>query len=345
LTLLDLRFIVLSGKGGVGRTTVAAALARAAASRGRRVLVAQTDAVERLGPMLGHPGPIGPSVVTVAPGIDAVNMTPKESLHQYALMVLRYETLYRALFENRAVRGFLSAIPGLDAYAMLGKAWWHTTETEDARGKARGGATGGGGADSGEAKGGSAGRAKYDLDILDGPASGHTATMLKIPQAILDTTPAGPLIRDTRALRDLLSDRARAALVIVTLPEELPAIETRELAATATRELGIGLGPLIVNAMPPDRLSRPPADGVLERVERARAAGGAAGASDMDALLRVAAEVRARRRAADGVVASLAASPGLPIVQLPWLPAVALGAREIDALAAALGQQLVGLAS
>ena len=247
MTLLDLRFIVLSGKGGVGRTTVAAALARAAASRGRRVLVAQTDAVERLGPMLGHPGPIGPNVVTVAPGIDAVNMTPKESLHQYALMVLRYETLYRALFENRAVRGFLSAIPGLDAYAMLGKAWWHTTETEDTRGKAKGGPTGGGGgggAGSGDAKGAGGERPRYDLVILDGPASGHTATMLKIPQAILDTTPAGPLIRDTRALRELLSDRARAALVIVTLPEELPAIETRELAATATRELGIGLGPL-----------------------------------------------------------------------------------------------------
>jgi anion-transporting ArsA/GET3 family ATPase len=126
-SLLDLRFIVLSGKGGVGRTTVAAALARAAAREGRRVLIAQTDSVERLGKMLGQTSPIGPVVRSVGPGIDAVNMTPQESLHQYALLVLKYETVYRAVFGNRAVRGFLSAIPGLDAYAMLGKAWWHTT--------------------------------------------------------------------------------------------------------------------------------------------------------------------------------------------------------------------------
>ncbi|MES1157780.1 MAG: ArsA-related P-loop ATPase [Haliangium ochraceum] len=330
--MLDLRFIVLSGKGGVGRTTVAAALARAAAARGRRVLIAQADAVERLGPMLGHAGPIGSTVVTVAPGIDAVNMTPKESLHQYALMVLRYETLYRALFENRAVRGFLSAIPGLDAYAMLGKVWWHTTETEDTRGAAARDR-------AGEAKNarGAMGRPRYDLVILDGPASGHTATMLKIPQAILDTTPTGPLVKDTTALRELLSDRARSALVIVTLPEELPAIETRELAATATRELGIGLGPLIVNAMPPERLSRPPVAGVLDQLASARQSGGG---GELAALLDVAEGVRARRQAADAIVTSLGANPGLPIIQLPWLPAVALGPREIDALAAVLGQQL-----
>jgi len=294
-------------------------------------LIAQTDAVERLGPMLGHPGPIGASVVTVAPGIDAVNMTPKESLHQYALMVLRYETLYRALFENRAVRGFLSAIPGLDAYAMLGKAWWHTTETEAARTAGTRGAT--------KPARAAPERPRYDLVILDGPASGHTATMLKIPQAILDTTPTGPLVKDTRALRELLSDRARSALVIVTLPEELPAIETRELAETTRRELGIGLGPLIVNAMPPDRLSRPPVGDVLDRLSATpRTTNDAA----MGELLRLAEGVRARRQAADGVVASLAANPGLPILQLPWLPAVALGPREIDALAAVLGQHLPG---
>ena len=127
--IADLRLAILAGKGGVGRTTVAAALARALAAQGQRVLIAQTEAAERLGKLFGRAEPIGTDIVTLAPGIDAVNMTPKSALHEYGLMVLRYETVYRALFENRAVRGFLGAIPGLDAYAMLGKVWWHTTET------------------------------------------------------------------------------------------------------------------------------------------------------------------------------------------------------------------------
>src|SRR5882672_3269019 len=164
-SLLERRFIVLSGKGGVGRTTVAAALARAAADAGKRVLVAQASAADRLGRLFGRFGPVGTDVVTLTPGIDAVNMTPQSALHEYGLMVLRSELVTRAVFENRAVRGFLGAIPGLDAYAMLGKAWWHTTEMSATSGAARG--------------------PRYDLVIFDGPASGHATLTLRIPGAIL----------------------------------------------------------------------------------------------------------------------------------------------------------------
>ena len=306
--LLDRRLLILSGKGGVGRTTVAAALARAAVARGKRVLIAQTDAVERLGKMLGRPGPIGPTVVDVAPGIAAVNMTPRESLHQYALMVLRYETVYRALFDNRVVRGFLSAIPGLDAYAMLGKAWWHTTE--ETKGTAR--------------------RWVYDLVILDGPASGHATAMLKIPRAILEAVPAGPLARDARTMSELLSDPVRTALVIVTLPEELPAGETVELAATARGALQIPLGPVIVNAVPPSRLTGEPLSTAIDLLR---------GVADDEGLARtvaLAAGQRAQRRTAEAVLASLAKNPGLPLVTLPWVPSTALGPAEIDRLASAL---------
>lgn len=309
-SLLDQRFIVLSGKGGVGRTTVAAALARAAAQSGRRVLIAQTDSVERLGKMLGQAGPIGSTVRSVAPNIDAVNMTPEESLHQYALLVLKYETVYRAVFANRAVRGFLSAIPGLDAYAMLGKAWWHTTETR------------------------AGGSLKYDMVILDGPASGHAVAMMRIPRAIMQATPAGPLVKDARALSELMADPRRAAFVIVTRPEELPAKETRELARAARGELGMTLGPVIVNAMPPARLSEPPAAQVLARLPPAL------GDASVDPTLHIAVAVRAHRDIADRVMADLAVDPGLPLIPLPWLPATELGLREIDALAAALAAAL-----
>ena len=326
-SLLDLNFLVLSGKGGVGRTTVAAVIARAAAASGRRVLIAQTDAAERLGKMLGRPGPVGPVVTTMTAGIDAVNMTPKESLHEYALLVLKYETVYRALFASRAVRGFLSAIPGLDAYAMLGKAWWHTTEApaDERAGGKRGTAA---------SVAVAGGRTKYDLVILDGPASGHSVAMLKIPGAIMDATPTGPLAKDARALCQLLADPLRAALIIVTRPEDLPAQETRELAGAARRDLRIALGPVIVNAVPPDRLSHGAPAALLDRFT------GVTGDLPLDATLGLAIGLREQRRTADRVMDALRSDPGQPLITLPWVPTTDLTVREIDQLSTSLQKQL-----
>jgi anion-transporting ArsA/GET3 family ATPase len=304
-TVADLRLAILAGKGGVGRTTVAAALARAVAAQGRRVLIAQTEAAQRLGKLFGRAEPIGPDIVTLAPGIDAVNMTPKSALHEYGLMVLRYETVYRALFENRAVRGFLDAIPGLDAYAMLGKVWWHTTETVR-------------------------GRPRYDLTIMDGPASGHATLMLRLPQAVLSAMPRGPLARDAQAALDLLTDPARTAMVIVTLPEELPVRETVELARNARETLKIPLGPVVVNAMPPGALSTPAMDAVLAPLRVPT------GDPDLDATLAMAARVRAHRRTADDMLARLKANPGLPMVLLPRVPTADLGPEDVEQLAGLL---------
>jgi anion-transporting ArsA/GET3 family ATPase len=301
-SLLERRFLILSGKGGVGRTTVAAALARAAVHAGKRVLLAQMDSPERLGRLLGHQQGIGPEVTTVSDGLDAVNMSARSALHQYGLMVLRYEALYRTVFENRAVQGFLDAVPGLDAYAMLGKAWWHTTENLG-------------------------GRPRYDLVILDAPASGHASTVLRIPQAIVDTMPRGPLARDAAAMRDLFRDPARAAFVIVTLAEELPARETVELAAVVRRELQLPLGPLVVNALPPEELADPALREVLDRLD-------APGTDPaLAATLAGAGVLAARRAEAEEVLEGLRRDPGLPMVELPRLPTTDCGPAEIDELA------------
>jgi anion-transporting ArsA/GET3 family ATPase len=251
--------------------------------------------------LFGRFGPIGTAVTPLAPNVDAVNMTPQSALHEYGLMVLRSELVYRALFENRAVRGFLGAIPGLDAYAMLGKAWYHTTELV-------------------------AGRPRYDLVILDSPASGHASLMLRIPDAILEAMPKGPLSKDARAMRELLSDPVRSAFVIVTLPEDLPAREAAQLAATARATLKVPLGPLVVNAVPSDRLSTPAADAVLGGLP-------ATGDAALDATLSIAANLRSHRRVADEVLARLAKDPGGPIVALPRLPTADLGPAELAVLA------------
>ena len=314
--LTDLRFVVVSGKGGVGRTTVAATLARAAAASGKRVLLAAAAATDRLGRMFGQSQPLGPSITALAPGIEGVNITPASSLHEYGLKVLRSELITRAVFENRAVRGLLGAIPGLDAYALLGKAWWHTTETKQ-------------------------GRPRYDLVVFDGPATGHAALMLRIPQAILNVMPKGPLAGDARAIIQLLRDPAQATLVIVTLAEELPAREASELAAQARGPLAIPLGPLVVNALATDALSTPAVDSVLTAWSVQQRGGGATtGDARLRATLRMAAGVRAHREAAERVLEALKRDPGLPMITLPRIPTAEIGPAIIAELTPHLAEQI-----
>ena len=280
------------------------------------MLLAAAAATDRLGRMFGQSQPLGPSITALAPGIEGVNITPASSLHEYGLKVLRSELITRAVFENRAVRGLLGAIPGLDAYALLGKAWWHTTETKE-------------------------GRPRYDLVVFDGPATGHAALMLRIPQAILNVMPKGPLAGDARAIIELLRDPALAALVIVTLAEDLPAREASELAAQARGPLAIPLGPLIVNALATGALSAPAVDSVLTAWSVQQRGGGATtGDARLRATLRMAAGVRAHREAAERVLEGLKRDPGLPMITLPRIPTAEIGPAIIAELTPHLAEQI-----
>jgi anion-transporting ArsA/GET3 family ATPase len=228
--LLDRKLIVVTGKGGVGKTTVSAALALALAGRGRRVLVAMVHAKERLSAMLEVPR-IGPHNVLVLPRIDAVNMTPEASIEEYALMTLRFRALYRLVFENRFVHAFLSAVPGLDAWAMLGKATFHVLET------------------------GRDGRPRYDTVILDAPATGHALALLSLPRTIAQVAPPGPLRRDGQERWDLLRDPERTEVLPVTLLEEMPVTETVELVERLRNDLGLPVRRVVLNAVPTARVT------------------------------------------------------------------------------------------
>jgi anion-transporting ArsA/GET3 family ATPase len=229
-TLADKRFVLVTGKGGVGKTTVCAAEALALAAKGKRVLVAMCNAKERLSVMLGVPS-IGSDVVPVADGVWAVNMSPDKALEEYGILVLHSRALYKTLFDNRYVRSFLRAVPGMQEWSMLGKAWWHTTETFPD------------------------GTARFDVVILDAPATGHGLDMLRVPKVIMGVVPAGLLRRDAERAWTLFQDREACAIVLVTLPEEMPTTETIELAAALT-EMGLPIGRVVVNAVLPPLFSR-----------------------------------------------------------------------------------------
>jgi anion-transporting ArsA/GET3 family ATPase len=228
-TLADKRFVLVTGKGGVGKTTVCAAEALAIAAKGKRVLVAMCNAKERLSTMLGS-APIGSDIVPVADNVWAVNMQPEKALHEYGLLVLHSRALARTLFENKYAHAFLRAVPGMQEWSMLGKAWWHTTETR------------------------SDGSRRYDVVILDAPATGHGLDMLRVPKVIIDVMPPGLLRRDAERAWTLFRDPATCAIVLVALPEEMPTTETIELAG-ALREMGLPIGRVVVNGVLPPLFS------------------------------------------------------------------------------------------
>jgi len=209
--LLDRRFLFVVGKGGVGKTTTSAAIALAAAKRGKRVLVALCNAKERLSHLL-EVVPLTEEVTTLLPGIDGVNMNPTAALREYGHMVLKVDALYRAIFENRVAGTFLRGTPGIEAWSMLGKAFYHATAEED-------------------------GEPVYDLVIVDAPATGHGLEMLRVPQVICAVAPPGLLRREAQKALDFFRDPERAGVVIVTLLEEMPVAESIELRAALVDEL------------------------------------------------------------------------------------------------------------
>jgi anion-transporting ArsA/GET3 family ATPase len=261
--LSQLRCVVVVGKGGVGKTAVSAALAITLARQNRRVLIAMCNAKDRLSYLLQVP-PIGPEIRSISPNIDAVNMEPGLALQEYGMMVLKVRALYRMVFENRLVRGFLRGTPGVDAWAMLGKAQYHVFETLPG------------------------GRPRYDTVIIDAPATGHGLELLRVPKVILDVVPPGLMRREAERAWGMLTDPTRAGVLIVTIPEELPANEAVELHTVLRSELDLPVAGLVVNMvlpslftgaqgaalrllqqrLPPDSVNRPLVDAGLVRYQR-----------------------------------------------------------------------------
>jgi anion-transporting ArsA/GET3 family ATPase len=298
--LFQRRLILVVGKGGVGRSTIAAAIAGECARRGRKTLLFETNANDRFGPYFEKP-PVGPELTQLAPNLSAVNATPASALAEYGLMVLRFKSVYEMVFENRVTKAFLRAVPGLDEYALLGKAWFHTTEEKR-------------------------GRPVWDTVVFDLPASGHSVSMLRVPWVIVDTVPEGPLTRDAREVKALLADPVRTATVLVTLAEEMPVNEAVELEGKLTA-LGIVPQKLIVNQVYPDHF---PAGSPVTRMLDAIVA--RPDGSPIAALAEHGQLSRDRHALNARYIAELARRAKTPQFQLPILFAPKLGPEHVRVL-------------
>jgi anion-transporting ArsA/GET3 family ATPase len=298
---LDRRLILVVGKGGVGRSTVAAAIAARLAAQGKRTLLFETNANDRFGPYFGRPQ-VGDAAAQLAPNLWAINATPASALAEYGMMILRWKSVYEMVFENRVSKAFLRAIPGLDDYALLGKAWFHTTEEKR-------------------------GTPVWDTVVFDMPASGHSISMLRVPWVIVDTVPEGPLTRDARTIKSLLCDPVRTAAVLVTLAEEMPVNEAIELEAKLT-QLGIVPQQLLVNQTFPQHFAPgAPVTRVLDALVADPALG--------PPLAPVAAHAqlsRDRRALNERYLTELRARAKTKVAELPTLFVPTLGQAEVSQL-------------
>lgn len=294
------RLILVLGKGGVGRSTISAAIAARCAAAGRKTLLFEANANDRFATFFAA-DTVDAEIREVADNLWAVNTNPAAALEEYGLMVLKFRRVYNLVFENRFVKSFIRAVPGMEDYAILGKAWYHTTEEKR-------------------------GKPIWDTVVFDMPASGHARSMLRIPKAIVEAVPDSPLRRDAQSLLDLLHDKDRTGLVLVTLAEEMPTNEAIELAESMSFELGHEIDRLVVNQLYPDRF--PPGS-------PSRAINEAAAASSSDALQTIAysaSMTAARRELNDRYLAQLAKTIEAERIELPFLFVESLGPDEIQTL-------------
>jgi anion-transporting ArsA/GET3 family ATPase len=310
--LLQLKLVFVTGKGGVGKTTVAAALAQLAAEHGKRVLACEVDAKGDLAALFEH-GPTGFVPKEIAPGIASMSMDTEASLREYLKLHLRIPVVGRIGPLAKAFDFVATAAPGVREILTVGKLCYEVRERN------------------------------YDLVVVDAPASGHIIGQLAAPQAINDLVKVGLIRSQTDWMLDILSDPQQTGLVAVTTTEEMPVNETLELVERVKEETTVRLSAVVVNRVLPElfgqreeeifeQLRQPELESVLSE----RAGGPVA------PLLEAARLAVTMRRTRAGHLQRLQAGlpPGLPVLLLPFLFTRTHGMRTTRQVATSLGEEL-----
>lgn len=304
--ILNCELIIVSGKGGVGKTTVAAALALIASAEKKQTIVCEVSGQRRIPALIGHPTAGAPgSEEQLTADLWATTIDPELALVEWAGKLIRPRALLDLAVRSNSFSGFINAAPGGRELLTITKAAELSRDErwdDDADG--------------------------YELVILDAPASGHGLAMLKTPTTFAQIARVGPIANQAREVEALLADERRCRIVLVSTLEETPVNETLELQAALAAQLGRSADLIIANDLIEDDL------GSEELGELA-----ANDAIDLSAIAAITAR-HSRSLLQHDQLTRLRSSADCPLIVLPTIASHAVGPDELDQLAALLAAEL-----
>ncbi len=300
--LFDRRLIFVTGKGGVGKSTVATALGLLAARRGLRTIVAELGNQERVQRVFDYKGSQFREL-ELAPRLFTISIDPQHAMEEY----LRVKTgkVGQALASTRLFHAFAMATPGMRELLSIGKVW-ELAQLERRTG----------------------GAAPYDLVIVDAPATGHGVGILRTPRTFAEIARVGPIAHQGHTIAATIADPEFTGVIAVSTAEEMPVNETFALRA-ALAEDGLDLEAVIVNALYPPRFDDDELEELTKALNRTGSpvARGAVSAA-LSEHARGVSQREQRDRLSDGL--------GLRLIELPYLFADHIGLAELEQLADAL---------
>ncbi len=302
---LQKRLLFVTGKGGVGRSTVALALGVAASRRGMRTIVAEVASQEHTSRVFRR-AEVGFHEVEMRERLWTISIDPDHSLREYLTIQAPVRAMGEMLSRSRVFTLLAAATPGLKELVTIGKVW--ELAQPDRRTK---------------------GGREYDLVIVDAPATGHGIGLLQTPRTFGSIARVGPIRSQAEALDRYFTDHGRTGAVIVSLPEEMPVNEAELLERELTGAVGVAVDEVLMNAVYPERFSAEDA----EHLERAADAVH----GPPRAAIRAALSERRRASSHREQLERLRGLVSAPVRTLPFVFDPELGEAAIEQLAERVG--------